>query len=369
MNGRRGAPAHQGLERWDDLPVHQTPAPLAVPATDEPRTYERYWFAAASTDGAAMIGLVVTVHPVVGTIDAAFSVSDGDRAETLFVTDALRHGREDLVAGPVRLTLVDPMRVLRIRVDGRDGFAADVVVTATTPAITEDRVTRVRDGAVVQDRTRYVQLGSVAGSVRSPLGAWTLDPVAWRAGRDHSWGVQEAARPAAGPAGETGARPSFFWLIGAFDDVAVQAVTHAEADGTRYGEYAAVAPTLATGADVVGPGARQQARPVRGVTVARSPGTRRVATARLALGGGHPEAPDDVLSVTSHHVVLPRSVGYGHPTRVPGSVPPDRPVIATESWTIADLDPTAPENHRSLQFARLDRADGGVGWAFIDQSG
>lgn len=363
------------IERWDDLAVHQTPAPLAVPASDEPRTYERYWFAAASTDGAVMVGLVLTVHPVLGTVDAAFSVSDGTRADSLYVTDVLTHGREDLVAGPVRLTITDPMRTLRIRVADQDGIAADLVFTATTPAVTEDRVTRMRAGVVVQDRTRYVQLGTVTGTVRSPAGSWRPGPLDWRAGRDHSWGVQEARTGTAATATTTTSdepaptppRASFTWLIGAFDDVALQAVTHAEADGTRYGEYAAVAPTLAAGADVVGPGARQQARPVVGVTVQRVPGTRHVDRGRVTLGAAAPGAPDDVVTLTSLHAVLPRTVGYGWSFPEPGTEPPG--TTTTVSWRWADVDLTRPENHRSLQFARLDRADGGVGWAFIDQSG
>lgn len=356
------------LDLWDDLPVHQSPATLDQPVTDDPRAYERYWFGFGALDGSAMVGLVVNVHPVLGLVDAAVSVSDGVRSSSVFASDVLRDGRQDLAAGPVRLTLSSPMRSLRIRVSGSDDapdWEVDLAFTATTPAIAEDRVTRVRDDRVVQDRTRYVQLGTVAGSVRSPLGTMRLDEDTWRAGRDHSWGIWDAPTPGAPPRAP-GHGPSFFWLIGAFDDAGVQLVTHAESDGTRYGEYAAVVPSLAAGADPAGPGARQQARPVTGIDVVRRRGTHHVETAALSVGGAA-VGEDESFRVESMHAVLPRTVGYAHPTWVPGTVPPGR--VRTESWTLADLDLQAPENRRSLEFARLVRPDGRVGWAFIDQSG
>lgn len=354
------------IERFDDLPVHQSPAPLAVPATDDPRTYERYWFGLGALDGSAMIGLVVNVHPVLGLVDAAFSVSDGDRTVSVFAKDALRHGRDDLRAGPVRLTLDDPMRSLRIRVDEPDGFDVDLRFDATTPAIAEDRVTRTRGDRIVQDRTRYVQLGTATGRVSSPLGDFVLTPETWRAGRDHSWGIWDAPAPDAAPRpASTG--PSFFWLIGAFDDVAVQAVTHAEPDGRRYGEYGATTPTLAAGAEATGPGAGQEPLAVSGFDVAYADGTGRAAEATLVLGSaGGASRP---VRVTSLHAALPRAVGYAHPTWVPGRAPAALPEVVVESWDTAALDLAAPENRRALQFVRMTRPDGAVGHGFVDQSG
>jgi hypothetical protein len=357
------------IERWDDLPLHQTPAELARPASIDPRTYERYWFAAASTDGGWMLGAVVDVHPVLGALDAVFSVSDGARATSVFARDVLRHGRDVLTAGPFRMEFVRPMRRLRFRVDG-EGFDADFEFDATTPAIAEDRVTRTRGDRIVQDRSRYVQLGTVVGRCRSPLGEVALDETSWRAGRDHSWGIWDAPDPD-GPARPPGHGPSFFWLIGSFDDVGLQAVSHAEPDGTRYGEYAAIVPTLAAGAELVGPGAAQRPCTLREVSLRAEAGTRRVAEATLTLtGAGGASRPEGTrIAATGLHSVLPRSLGYAHPEWTPGVVPDHRPDVRTESWTTSELDLEAVENARALQFLRIRRDDGALGYAFVDQSG
>jgi hypothetical protein len=182
----------------------------------------------------------------------------------------------------------------------------------------------------------------------SPLGSWSFTDDHWRAGRDHSWGIWDAPAPGVPRPADHG--PSFFWLIGTFEDIALQAVTHAEPDGRRYGEYAAIVPVT---------GGPQSPVTVADVEVSPAPGTRHLASASLGLGS-------DAIDVRSLHAVLPRTVGYAHPSWTPGRVPIGS---HTESWTLADLDLLAPENHRALQFVRLTRPDGAVGWGFVDQSG
>ena len=298
------------LAAHDDLPQHALP--------DSPDAYERYFFFAAAPDGAEAVSLVVNVHPNKGVIDAAFARSDGECHDSLFATDRLG---EDLTCGPIRLTLTEPMRSLRIEVEDQ----VDLRFEASHPAIEEERVTRRREGRVVQDRSRYAQLGTTSDG--------------WFAGRDHSWGVWDSAGRSASP--------SFFWLIGAFEDHAVQAVTHIDTDGRRYGEYAAV----------VRDGAVQEPRTVTGVEVDGPP---HFTTARVTLG-------EETLELRSLHALLPRAVGYGHPSWVWGTVPPELPHVVTERIDLRQEDLSARINQRALQFVRITRPDGAVGHGVVDQ--
>ena len=106
----------------DDLPRHVVP--------DSSDAYERYFFFAAAPDGAHAVSAVVNVHPNRGLIDAAFAVSDGETHESVFAADRLG---DELSCGPVRLQLTEPMRSLRIQVDGR----ADLRFRAVCPPIEE----------------------------------------------------------------------------------------------------------------------------------------------------------------------------------------------------------------------------------------
>lgn len=350
------------LSVFDDLPLHQTPATLDQPATSDPAAYERFYFGFCAVDGSASFGMTFNLHPNKGLVDAALTMSKDGRHESLMVSDHLGPDRADLGCGPIRLTIEEPMRRLRIRVDHHD-VRADLEFAAVSPAIEEPRVTRLRSNRVVQDRSRYVQLGVVRGRLDGPFGSFDLTAEPWFGGRDHSWGIWDAPKPHASETKD--ASPSFFWLIGAFDDWAVQAVTHEDADGTTYGEYAAVVPTLAAGAEVAGPGALQQTRPVLDVAVDFPEESWHFTGACLIVGG--PTGDPEELRLDSMHVVLPRSIGYSHPTWVSGTVHQPLPHVRRDRWDLATEDLLERGNHRGLQFVRMTRADGATGFGVTDQ--
>lgn len=351
------------LSVYDDLPLHQTPATLDQPATSDPAAYERFYFGFCDVDGSAAVGLTFTLHPNKGLVDAALTVSVGGRHESLLVSDRLGRDRADLRCGPLRLTLEEPMRRLRIRVEGHPDFDVDLTFRATTPAIEEARVTRLRSNRVVQDRSRYVQLGVVSGHVRGPEGALEITEQTWRGGRDHSWGIWDAPKEHAAETKKPSG--SFFWLIGCFDDWAVQAVTHEDAEGTTYGEYAAVCPTLAAGADLAGPGALQQNRPLLGLDPVFPEQSWHFSTAVLTLGG--PAGQAQSLRLDSRNVMLPRAIGYSHPTWQSGKVYETLPHVVRDGWDLAAEDLLDRGNHRALQFVHLTREDGAEGFGFVDQ--
>jgi len=351
------------LTVWDDLPIHQTPATLDQPDSSDPAVYERFYFGFFDIEGACMVGLVFNIHPNKGLTDAAFSVSRQGRHESLLVTDRLGTDRANLVCGPVRLVLLEPMKSLRITVDAAEGFGADITFTATTPAIEEPRVTRRRLNRVVQDRSRYVQLGSVSGRVVSPLGEVRLNEDTWRGGRDHSWGIWDAPKEHAFDTGD--ASPSFLWLIGSFDDWAFQAVTHEDSDGRVYGEYAATCPTLSHGAEPAGPGARQANFDHVKFDVRYPSGRWHLESGELVFADGGQFS--ECVHMRSLHAILPRSIGYDHPTWKFGTVYPRLPQVLRGSWNLAEEDLLQRHNHRAIHAVRITRRDGAVGYGLIDQ--
>ena len=45
------------LSKFDDYPIHQTPEPVAVPATTDRNAYDRYWFNGYAGDGEFYFGI------------------------------------------------------------------------------------------------------------------------------------------------------------------------------------------------------------------------------------------------------------------------------------------------------------------------
>ena len=52
------------LNKLDDFPVHQTPEPLAQPATSDPNFYDRTWFNGYRDDAQQYFALGLAVYPV-----------------------------------------------------------------------------------------------------------------------------------------------------------------------------------------------------------------------------------------------------------------------------------------------------------------
>ena len=52
------------LSRFDDYPIHQTPLPIAVPASSDRNVYDRYWFNGYDESGAFYLGVGAALMPI-----------------------------------------------------------------------------------------------------------------------------------------------------------------------------------------------------------------------------------------------------------------------------------------------------------------
>ena len=75
------------LNRLDDYPIHQTPEPLAYPATSDPNVYDRTWFNGYRLDGSQYFGVGMAVYPHRRILDCAFSTTSiGGRQHSFFAS-------------------------------------------------------------------------------------------------------------------------------------------------------------------------------------------------------------------------------------------------------------------------------------------
>ncbi|WP_172802584.1 hypothetical protein [Brevibacterium sandarakinum] len=188
-----------------------------------------------------------------------------------------------------------------------------------------------------------------------------MDDQSWTAVRDHSWGIWDG--PKAHSADVKPASPSFFWLIGSVGSTAVQAVTHAEADGTPYGEYAAMCPLLSPAVDAVGAGTGQSPGGVKILDISYVQDTNHVKTAELAISGSD---RDRVVVLESLCVIHPHSIGYSHPEWRSGTVPDQLPSIRRFSGDLGEFDLSDPQHRRALQGVAI-KCEGVTGYGVIDQ--
>ncbi len=65
------------ITNLDDYPVHQTPEPVAHPASGDPNVYDRYFFNGYTADGDIFFAVAMGLYPNRRVMDAAVSVVRG----------------------------------------------------------------------------------------------------------------------------------------------------------------------------------------------------------------------------------------------------------------------------------------------------
>ena len=133
------------LNLLDDFPIHQTPEPLAHPATSDRNFFDRTWFNGYSVEGDWYFGVGMAIYRHRGILDCAFSVVEkGGRQHCFFAS----LGSESF--DPRSLDLQDPhnlhlQQVVRVSDGSREGIG--VLEHACLGSYTPYGLTGISQGA------------------------------------------------------------------------------------------------------------------------------------------------------------------------------------------------------------------------------
>ena len=128
------------LTSFDDYPIHQMPVPVAQTGTSDRNHYDRYFFNGYLPEGEVFFGGAMGLYPNRQVIDAAFSIVHGGRQKNLHVSGLAPIDRAITAVGPIRVEVIEPMKRLRMVVEGGEhGVEADVTFDARAVAIAEER--------------------------------------------------------------------------------------------------------------------------------------------------------------------------------------------------------------------------------------
>ena len=149
------------LNKLDDFPIHQTPEPIAHPASSDRNVYDRTWFNGYTADGSAYFGIGIAIYPYRRVLDCAFSVVYRDGRQHAFYGSRLAPlERTDMRVGPFRLEVVEPLRRARVILDSNEtGIACDLTFSARSAGIQEARQVLMDGQRKVMDATRFAQFG------------------------------------------------------------------------------------------------------------------------------------------------------------------------------------------------------------------
>lgn len=354
------------LNPLDDLPIHQTPEPLAHTVSGDRNHYDRYFFNGYSADGEVYLAAALGLYPNRQVQDAAFSLVRDGVQTSVHASRRAPHDRTELTVGPLSVRVDEPLRRLTLSVGGNEaGLRAELTFVARTVACEEPRFTHRSGTRVVMDYTRLTQFGRWEGWVeldgdRTEVGG---DALPLLGSRDRSWGVRSVGEREEGTPGPL---PQFFWLWAPvnFHDVCTHFDVQEDAIGRRWHANGVILPVIGDADpvyDPAGPGGETMA--AVDWHVDWRPGTRRADAAIVSLhasGGAH-------HTIELHPVVDFQMLGLGylHPTWGHGMWKGEQ-AVAAESWRLADLDPMAPSHLHVQQLCRATMGDR-IGVGILEQ--
>ncbi|MFW6092711.1 MAG: hypothetical protein ACODAC_01975 [Pseudomonadota bacterium] len=351
------------LDKLDDFPIHQTPEPVAHPATSDRNAYDRTWFNGYAPDGSYFFGIGMAVYPHRGILDCAFSVVQaGGRQHCFYGSRRAPAERSEMSVGPFRIEIIEPMGRARVVLEDNDsGITCDLTFSPRTAAIQEARQVLWSGTRRTMDATRFDQFGRWSGHITHPDGRITVEETVCRGTKDRSWGVRGIGEPETGGAPPLEPRGAFFlWAPLIWDDHISHAIFFDGQRGEPLVREGLVAPLYATREDIPG---TQDGRDERMATarhrVSYHPGTRLARAAEIDLV----PLEGDIRTITLEPILKfqMKGLGYAHPQWGQGRWQGEL-ATGSEAFDPLQVDPLAAENLHVQQVVKAsDGSRTGIG--------
>jgi hypothetical protein len=342
------------LNRLDDYPIHQTPLPLAYPATSDRNVYDRTWFNGYAADASWYFGIGMAIYPHRGILDCAFSVVErGGRQHCFYASRRAPKERTEMAAGPMRIEVLEPLRRTRVVIEDNDsGIACDLVFSARTAGIQEARQTLWSGTRAAMDATRFDQFGHWSGVVRHPDGEIRVDEAQCHGTKDRSWGVRAVGEPESGGAPVIPNGICFLWAPLFWEDHVSHAIFFDGPKGEPLVREGLVAPLHPDEASIPPQGeATDERMATARHRVRYHKGTRLASSAEIDLVPL--DGPIRTISLEPELLFLMKGLGYGHPEWGQGMWKGEL-ATGSESFDPRQVDLLARENLHVQQVVRAD---------------
>jgi len=324
---------------FDDFMIHQTFNPVDQPGPSDRNFYDRYWFDGFDQDGEFIFEIGFGLYPNRHVMDAHFSVSIGGRQHSFHASRRAPRERSDSTVGPLRLEVVQPMRIVRVCVEPNEtGIECDLTFRAATIPAEEPKNLMFEGTRVIMHNSRFTQLGRWQGYFSVDGARTEVSPQRVIGMRDKSWGVRPVGEPEAGAPGLLNQEPGVYWVWAPihFGDFCTHFNTFEDHDGNPTQLGAAIVPVyesldeIPRGED---PGRREMASGSH--RIKWTSGTRLPASAEIELVSQ--EGEKHLISLEPMIRFQMLGIGYQHPEWGHAFWKGEE-AIGSESWKLDDLD-------------------------------
>ncbi len=353
------------LTKYDDYPIHQTPQPMAIPATSDRNAYDRYWFNGYAADGEFYFGIGAATYPNLGIMDCGFSIVRGGEQHAFHASRRIPREPSEVSVGPFRLEILEPMKSLRVTIDRNEtGITGELLWIPRTANIEEGRQTRGK-GKGLMDATRFNQFGFWQGELRYAGQTLRIDPKRVYGTKDRSWGIRPVGDPDPGGAPPTAPPQVFFlWAPLHWRDKCTHMGLFEDAQGVPWHFDGMLCPVYDDPNKI--PGVEDPRTELLAAGEHRLryvPGTRRASHAEITLI----QRDGKRLEIELEPLLCFRmkGIGYSHPVWGHGKWKGEL-AVGGESWKTAELNEMLPENQHIQQVMRA-RCGGEEGIGVLEQ--
>jgi hypothetical protein len=277
-------------------------------------------------------------------MDGAFSVIVDGVQRNLHVSRWLNMERMDLNVGPLSIDVVEPLKVLRVKVaENEHGISADLTFTGRTAAIKEPQFTRRIGPRAFMQYTRLTQNGNWEGWIEVKGKRVEVTKDQYLGTRDRSWGVR--------PVGSNDPQPhapavpiQYYWLWAPlnFDDRITLYHTNEDSEGEPWNEAGVMC--LTEGSEP------EHIKNARSEVKIKS-GSRHVES--FAIFFDHKSGGQTTIKVTPRFNFSMTGIGYGNTTFGHGVNKGDL-AIGYDEHVLAEVTSCAPPHLHIQAFAEAE---------------
>ncbi|WCB91807.1 hypothetical protein DSM104299_00484 [Baekduia alba] len=196
----------QGLTVEDDYLLHQVPDSFVTAVSSNPRWFERLYFNIHDPDGTFLVVTGFGVFPNAQVADGYVVVEDQNAQRNVRLARDLAGRRTATEVGPLRFTMVEPMRRWRLQLDETERVAFDVTFEARSVPYSVGLIEFPQQNGPDTAFRHYNQAGTYSGQLVIDGVEHAVEGCLGQ--RDHSWGLRQ-------PRERLGLH---FWICAHFDD-------------------------------------------------------------------------------------------------------------------------------------------------------
>ncbi|MEM7435436.1 MAG: hypothetical protein AAF436_09820 [Myxococcota bacterium] len=219
---------------FDDYLIHQAPFPVNQPGIVNRNFYDRYWFNGFDREGKFLFEIGFGRYPHRFVQDAHFSVTIGGVQHSFHASRRIADNPMDSSAGPLRVEVVKPMRVLRVVIEPNDtGVECDLTFHAKAPPLQEPKNVMYDGVRLIMDTQRFTQYGTWDGYFSLQGRRVDVRRSEVLGNRDKSWGMRPVGEYEDGAPSKLTTDPAVYWIWSPihFDGFSTHFLTREMPDG------------------------------------------------------------------------------------------------------------------------------------------